>query len=470
MMSRSVDRQRRHRRAAEPFQGFEQPGANFLYCPNQFFDVCLPNCSRGAVRLVAYVLRRTLGWLDKDGNPIEQNIDISYQDLVTEAGISRGAIRAAIDEAIAGGFIRCTRVGRANSSGRAAQSASYMLRWDAGRDYVKAPEAFAGFYAGEGHRSPIPNAFFDQIIPFENLSVAKVVGTVLRHTIGYQNQFGGRRSQAPLSFSYIQKYTRISDRSTLSQAVHHAVDKGYIRCVDRGCFHASIRQRRAAAYAVRWLAEAKSESCGSETRPAKQSQFKNQTSDGSRTRPAKRSKNQTKEKTLANDTFKQQHASVPAAVAAENLEAYRLLRDVGFDEPTANKMARLRTAEEIEHQIAWLNARKPETNRLGLLRRAIEENWSAPHAVQQTEKQKLVRERERQREAKQAAEEERRQAHEQRRRERWFALSVKQRAEFRQAAIDKEHPRTRSWLEKQTIDVPAKSFLIEMDNVLDRAL
>jgi hypothetical protein len=134
-----------------------------------------------------------------------------------------------------------------------------------------------------------------------------------------------------------------------------------------------------------------------------QSQSKNQTSDGSETRPAERSKNQTKEKTLANDTFKQQHASAPSVVAASNLEAYRLLRDAGFDEPTATKMAQLRTAEEIEQQIAWLDARKSETNRPGLLRRAIEENWAARHAMQQTEKQKLVRERERQREAEQAA-------------------------------------------------------------------
>ena len=52
------------------FQGFEPLTGNFLYCPNQFFEVCLPNYSRGVVRLVAFMLRKTLGWLDKDGNPI----------------------------------------------------------------------------------------------------------------------------------------------------------------------------------------------------------------------------------------------------------------------------------------------------------------------------------------------------------------------------------------------------------------
>ena len=44
------------------------------------------------------------------------------------------------------------------------------------------------------------------------------------------------------------------DRSALSETVHHAGDNGYIRCVDRGCFHASLRKRCAAAYAARRLA------------------------------------------------------------------------------------------------------------------------------------------------------------------------------------------------------------------------
>ena len=59
-----------HRQSVEPFQGFEPLTANYVYCPNQFFDVLLPHGSRGCVRLVAYLLRRTLGWLDANGEPI----------------------------------------------------------------------------------------------------------------------------------------------------------------------------------------------------------------------------------------------------------------------------------------------------------------------------------------------------------------------------------------------------------------
>ena len=108
------------------FNGFEHLTANYLYCPNQFFEVCLPNHSRGTVRLVAFMLRKTLGWLDKEGNPIEQNISISYRDLIDEAGISRGAIRKALDEAVAGGFNICIQKGQANKNNQTADPANNL--------------------------------------------------------------------------------------------------------------------------------------------------------------------------------------------------------------------------------------------------------------------------------------------------------------------------------------------------------
>ena len=75
------------------------------------------------------MLRKTLGWLDKEENPIEQNISVSYRDLIAEAGISRGAIRKALDDAVAGGFITCIQKGQANGNNQAAETACYALRW-----------------------------------------------------------------------------------------------------------------------------------------------------------------------------------------------------------------------------------------------------------------------------------------------------------------------------------------------------
>src|SRR2546426_3913868 len=111
----------------EVFAGFAPPTSNTTYTPNQFFDVCLPHYSRGVVRLVAYLIRRTLGWCDADGKPQEEQIQASYQDFIQRAGISREMIRHSIDEATAGGFIECVRQGRPSRPNEAAISALYQL-------------------------------------------------------------------------------------------------------------------------------------------------------------------------------------------------------------------------------------------------------------------------------------------------------------------------------------------------------
>jgi hypothetical protein len=343
-----------------------------------------------------------------------------------------------------------------------------MLCWDSTAKYIKDAAAFRGFYSGEGHRTPIPNAFFDHVIPNETLTIIKVVGAVLRHTVGYQNQFGGRRSEAPLSYRYMQEFARIGDRRTLAEALRAAIDSGYIRCTNPGRFNSDPGKRRPARYAIRWLAQDETPATSSITLPAG-NQSKNPTSSGSRTRPANQSKNPTKEKTVSNDTSKQQHAGTPA-VAVENLEAYRLLRDAGFDERAATSLAQRRTLMEIEQQIAWLEERKPRANRLGLLRRAIEEDWAAPNVVLVGKQQQAARERERENEAREEAEEKHRKSQQAERCKRWLALSSGRRAEFRQAAINKAHPSMRSWLGRQSADRPVANFLHEMENSLGHEL
>ena len=77
--------------------------------------------------------------------------------------------------------------------------------------------------------APHLNAFFDRVMRHESLAVTKIVGTVLRHTVGYQNHFGGRRTECPRSYSYLQSVTNIQDRTTLSGALRTSIDEGYIR-------------------------------------------------------------------------------------------------------------------------------------------------------------------------------------------------------------------------------------------------
>ncbi len=372
--------------AGTQFQGFTPLDANYLYCPNQFLDLCLPHASRGAVRLVAYLLDQTLGWLDSDGQPITQEVSVTYNELINAAGISRGAIRQVIDEAIRARFIQRIREGRSAANQQPAQQAAYALRWDTGDAYQDNPESFQGFYAGDGYRTPIPNAFFREVIPQEPLSVTKVVGSVLRHTVGYQNQFGGRRSQAVLSYQFIQKYTNMPDPKTLSQALSSAIASRYIIRVEQGRFHTDPAQRTAATYSVKWLQQQRSSRSGSKNPAGKliqngderavqknqRDRFNNPSRSGSENPAAKRFKKTSTEKTAKKDIQKQQPA------AAKCLDGFRLLSEAGFDHETAVRLAKNVSSEQVSRQIDWLSRRNIQHSRLGMLRKAIEENWPEP--------------------------------------------------------------------------------------------
>jgi len=388
-----------------PFPGFEHLTANFLYCPNQFLDVCIPNCSRGTVRLVAYLLRRTLGWLDEDGKPIEQEITVSYRELTQDAGISRGSLREAIEEATACGFIVCTQQGSAKAKCSSHQHSRFTLHWDGSGEYTKILKEFAGFFRGNGNRTPIPNAFFDSVIPQETHAVLKVVGTVLRHTVGYENQFGvGRRKQAPLSYSYIQRFGNIKTRKSVSQALKHAIETGYIQCVDSGRFHADANEQSTATYAVRWLRENKNPDIGSKKIPGASIRFKKDTSIGSKTAPGDRFKKDTSRKTLEKNTPKQQPRQKQVPFVVVGFEGRELLMQAGFPATTAAKLSRQQPLDVIREQIEWIEYRNPQNNKLGMLRLAIEENWSEPVALKKQQKHEESRRYEKEQDVKRAAE------------------------------------------------------------------
>jgi hypothetical protein len=74
-----------------------------------------------------------------------------------------------------------------------------------------------------------------------------------------------------------------------------------------------------------------------------------------------------------NKTLKQQ--SEPIAATFERL------RREGFDAKAARAIASSYPAERVERQIRWLDRRTIKTNRLGLLRAAIEQDWAAPGAA-----------------------------------------------------------------------------------------
>jgi hypothetical protein len=360
--------------AASTFRGFRPPTSNTTYTPNQFFDVIIPHFSRGVVRIVGYLIRKTLGWCDANGNPQEEQIEASYSEMEHKAGVSRDMIRSALDDALAGNILECVREGRPKLAHDAGQSALYALNWS-GASYTTRPAEFRGFFEGDGNRTDIPNEFFDVVIPNEPLTVIKVVGSIIRHSIGFQTKHGRRRQQVALSFQHIQNYARISSRSDLAKAVRTALEKNYIIRVVDGVFSHRFDERRSATYALRW-----SDSLiGQKTAPAVD-QSENQTSIGQISVPADQSEIQTSIKTKpGNETINRQ----PVA----DTELQQKLIAIGFSEKTAAKLIREHSRQTIEEQMAWLPHRAPARSPAGLLRRAIEQQWPAPAKLRATEVQ-----------------------------------------------------------------------------------
>src|SRR5262249_28074799 len=135
----------------DTWDGYLPPTSNTTYTPNQFFDVVLPWSSRGVVRLIAYIIRKTLGWADARGRPQEPHVLISYREIERKAGIARSMLRQALNEAIAARFIECLQEGRPDAAASQSASALYKLKWDPREAYVTNPSDFQGFFSGNGN-------------------------------------------------------------------------------------------------------------------------------------------------------------------------------------------------------------------------------------------------------------------------------------------------------------------------------
>jgi hypothetical protein len=379
------------------FRGFARLQSNTTYTPNQFFDVCLPHYSRGSVRLVAYMIRKTLGWCDSDGNPQEEQILTSHQDLIKNAGISRGAIRSAIDEAIKGKFIECVREGRSKTTGKSAISPLFQLKWDDGEAYIKDPEKFCGFFEGQGHRTDIPNQFYDRVVTTEPLATIKVVGSIIRFSIGFQARHGRRRLLAELSYKQIQNYAKISNPTHMSRAIRTALENNYILCVEKGYFDPNAgKESTSSKYSLRWQDSEQMDTIGSkriaEDRFKKDSggsvigskriaedRFKKDSVIGSKRIAEDRFKKDSGIKIKQrNKTLKQQQTDGEPNAVAENSATHHILLETGFDDTTARLLSTKHAPEIIDQQIKWLPFRNVQNNKLGLLRKAIEENYDDP--------------------------------------------------------------------------------------------
>jgi hypothetical protein len=370
--------------------GFDPPSSNVTWCPNQFFDVVLPHFPRGVVRLVGYLLWQTLAWNDEYGQPRRTRHRLTWRTLGARAGVSRGALGDVLRVARSAHFVRIE-----GAEGDRSPTATFELQWAEG-PYVRRPEAFAGFFRGMGHRTYVPNQFFTVVVAREPLAVIRVVGAVIRESIGFEAAQGYRRTEAALSCRTLARRTRLSTRH-VALALQQAIGAGYLQQVSAGTFGG---EAEAARYALRW-----SDGFGGDAWP-----FEDESPQGlERVTPTGRgSKRSTaavqkgtqvrfkkvyssKEEIKPLNEILAKPAPPPAlpspgrrrADSREVGEPATLearLREVGFSGRSVAALAGY-PRERIERQIAWLADRAATRSPLGLLRRAIEEDWPPPRTA-----------------------------------------------------------------------------------------
>ena len=415
---------------APAFPGFPDFRANVTFVPLQFFTVVLPHCSRGTVRVVGYALRKVLGWVDTHGNPTREQLQFTYRELIAHAGVSRTCIAKALREALQRRCLRCVQAPQPDATGKPGQSGVYELCWDATGSYTDDPALFRGFYYPEAviveeregaatvrrpkaARKNIPNAFFDHLLPRERLAVIRVVGALLFYSIQW-GPGGERRMPVSRSITALSRLTHHSRRH-VHEAVFEARALGYIEQVDAGCFDpAAAQASRAATYGIRWaptvpvgrlrslvaVTEAPApaqnrvekpdrheKGHGGPVRKGIRDRFEKGHGDQSEKVNGISIKKDLKTNTAA-ETAGADAAAPHAAAAVPELE---LLRQTGFDETTAKALAARQSAEVIRRQVQWLPLRNTTRNRLGLLRRAIEEDWPQPEGAQTDDRLKAGR-------------------------------------------------------------------------------
>lgn len=406
------------------FSGYPAPTSNYTYTPNQYFDVLLPHFSRGAVRLSAYIIRKSLGWCDQQGKPQEAQVYITHNIAIREANVGRDAVRQAINELIDGRVIICLKEPRVcTSSLDTGEGGLYALRWDKTKMYTRNPEKFQGFCAGGGNMTHIPNLYFDVTVKSGTLSLAQVVGTVLRNTIGYEDEDGWRRRQVSLSQQQIKRKMNISSAATVNKALKFAKDNGHLIEENPGYFDTNAgKESRPAVYSVRW-----SDGWRGEPYDPAASPTQPDTEEGSRKSVAVETWSEKcsgidSRKSVANTRSEKRSGCSPKNVAATQSEkcsdieikseiniikqqqetdadiaAVKILLDSGFDDSAAKAIATSSKSDIIIRQIEYFKFRYPDldkqpTNPLGALRSSIEGDWAPPPSF--TENQKKMENRE----------------------------------------------------------------------------
>lgn len=408
------------------FKGFPEFRSNVLYCPKQFFTAVIPHSSVNCIRLVSYMLRKTLGWVDETGEPIQERHEFSFRELEESAGVGHSRLGEALELALNSKFITCVQKARIQSQGVRARSAAYELCWDESR-YTDKLDEFRGFYiaptyldsAGQTRlaRKNIPNVFFDYLVCNESRGVIRVVGTLLWYSIDW-GKGGERRKPVKKSLRDLVELTQL-DKSNVVRALDEATEKAYIERVQPGVFDRTGKKLGSVTvYGINWTSEytytydglpleaaETTERSQNATRLELVNAPKTQHGEPARTLPkcdttegGTRSQNATRNAPKTQHAERSQNATIGitkttipntsiSTAAAPSSEtnavvdqtiAKELLQTAGFSQAVADTLSLKFPLEVIKNQIGLLPQRAAARNPLGLLRRAIEENWPAP--------------------------------------------------------------------------------------------
>ena len=392
------------------FKGFPEFRSNVLYCPKQFFTLVVPNSSVNTIRVVAHMLRQTLGWVDENGEPIQERHEFSYRDLEDAAGVSHSRLGEALDDALKCKFIRRVQKARIQAQGVRAKSAAFELLWDE-VSYTDDLNTFQGFYLQPSYtdaggqnrigRKNIPNIFFDYLIREENRALIRVVGTLLWYSIDW-GKGGERRTTVRKSLRDLVELTQLAKGSVV-RALDEAIEKGYIERVEPGVFDlAGNQQGSITVYGIKWTKDytytyeglavsvgEPTERSQNETRVVSLNAPKmrhgersqNETRNAPKTRHEERSQNETiriTKSTIPNTSINNNSSSSPAldAVAAGLVKS---LISFGFKTAVAEHLVRSFPSPTIQRQLSLFPQRTATKNPLGLLRKAIEEDLSLIH-------------------------------------------------------------------------------------------
>jgi hypothetical protein len=398
------------------FRGFPDFRSNVLYCPKQLFTVVIPNSSVNCIRLVSYMLRKTLGWVNEAGDPIQEQHAFGYRDLEGDGGIVHSGLQKAITEALDRKFIGCVQTARMQVQGVRARSASYELLWNES-SYTDDIDKFAGFHLQASYidqdgqtrigRKNIPNVFFDYLVKNESRRVIRVVGTLLWYSIDW-GKGGERKQPVKKSLWDLVELTQL-DKSNVVRALDEAQEKGYVERLERGVFDLSGRKESSTTvYGIHWTDEYTYTHEGlpvgvssNEERTKKATQpvlvnapkrrheaetgtlqksdtglagerSKKATQNAPETQHSERSKKATYviiNKEITNTPINNSSDS-PAPEPLVAAVAEEALLKVGFDRKAARQLSSQYPAESILKQIEALPLRRP-SNPLGMLRHAI---------------------------------------------------------------------------------------------------